>query len=116
MIATHSKLLGFSENGFQINEKTCFAGIRISEMMSNKADRKERTMDEKPVKRKAAGQFLPEREIRPARHRGGIRWLTVTMLLIWDGVLMYMIVRCLIEPVCGAAFIAVLSIYLGYQL
>ena len=42
--------------------------------------------------------------------------MTVTMLLIWDGVLLYMIVKCLIEPVYGAAFIAVLSIYLGYQL
>ena len=63
-----------------------------------------------------AGRFLPEQEIRPARRRGGVRWLAVTMLLIWDGVLMYMIVRCLIEPVYGAAFIAVLSIYLGYQL
>lgn len=73
-------------------------------------------MDGKTVKRNGAGRFLPEREIRPARRRSGIRWLTVTMLLIWDGVLMYMIVRCLIEPVYGAAFIAVLSIYLGYQL
>lgn len=44
------------------------------------------------------------------------RWLTVTVLLAWDGLLLYMIVHCLIEPVYGAAFVAVVSIYLGYQL
>lgn len=58
-----------------------------------------------------AGRFLAGR--RPA---GPVRWLTVTVLLAWDGLLLYMIVRCLIEPVYGAAFVAVVSIYLGYQL
>ena len=73
-------------------------------------------MDGEKVRQQNAGRFLTEKEVRPVRHRRAGRWLTVTMLLIWDGVLLYMIVSCLIEPVYGAAFIAVLSIYLGYQL
>ena len=44
------------------------------------------------------------------------RWVTVTVLLLWDGLLLYMIVRCLIEPVYGAAFVGAVSMYLGYQL
>ena len=73
-------------------------------------------MDGENARQQNAGRFLTEKEVRPARRRHTGRWLTVTMLLIWDGVLLYMIVKCLIEPVYGAAFIAVLSIYLGYQL
>ena len=44
------------------------------------------------------------------------RWVTVMVLLLWDGLLLYMIVRCLIEPVYGAAFVGAVSMYLGYQL
>lgn len=73
-------------------------------------------MDREKARPQRAGRFLEEKEGRPARRRRKGYWLTVTMLLIWNGVLLYMIVKCLIEPVYGAAFIAVLSIYLGYQL
>lgn len=51
-----------------------------------------------------------------SRERRLVRWLKITLLLIWDGMLLYMIVACLIEPVYGAAFVAVVSVYLGYQL
>jgi len=44
------------------------------------------------------------------------KWLIVTVLLAWDGLLLYMIVECLIAPVYGAAFVAAVSIYLGYHL
>lgn len=43
-------------------------------------------------------------------------WLKVTVLLVWDGMLLYMIADCLIEPVWGGVFIAAVSMYLGYQL
>ena len=57
------------------------------------------------------GRFL-----RTGRRGQMGRYLLVTVLLAWDGLLLYMIVRCLIEPVYGAAFVAVVSIYLGYKL
>ena len=60
-----------------------------------------------------AGRFLPRGKRHPG-HSG--RWLMVSTLLIWDGILLYMIVECLIAPVYGAAFVAAISIYLGYQL
>lgn len=51
------------------------------------------------------------------RSPGGLcRWMRVTVLLIWEGVLLYMIADCLIAPVYGAAFVGVISIYLGYKL
>ena len=62
---------------------------------------------------KAAGRFLTR---QPRNHRALCRWLTVTVLLAWDGLLLYMIVECLIEPVYGAAFVAVVSVYLGILL
>ena len=43
-------------------------------------------------------------------------WMKVILLVFWDGLLLYMIVGTLIVPVYGAAFIAVVSIYLGYNL
>ena len=95
--------------------KLMFTGIMIAEVVSNKADRKERAMeDERNCK--TAGRFLTRGS--PTFRRPGrfSRWLTVTVLLAWDGLLLYMIVECLIEPVYGAAFVAVVSIYLGYQL
>lgn len=62
------------------------------------------------------GRFLTGSRRPPLRRRKIGRWLTVTLLLAWDGLLLYMILDCLIEPVYGAAFVAVVSIYLGYQL
>ena len=44
------------------------------------------------------------------------KWMTVAVLLAWDGLLIYMIVRCLIEPVYGAVFVAAVSLYLGILL
>lgn len=41
------------------------------------------------------------------------KWLMVTVLLAWDGLLFYMLIRCLIEPVYGAVFVAGVSFYLG---
>ena len=66
---------------------------------------------------KAAGLYLQPEERAPFRRRRYIgRWITVMVLLAWDGLLLYMIVRCLIEPVYGACFVGAVSIYLGYQL
>lgn len=44
------------------------------------------------------------------------KWLLIAVLVCWDGLLLYMIVRCLIHAVYGGLFIAIVSIYLGYQL
>ena len=62
------------------------------------------------------GRFLVRTERKAPGRRMVSRWLTITMLVAWDGLLLYMIVGCLIEPVYGAAFVAVVSVYLGYQL
>ena len=54
------------------------------------------------------------------RRNGGIRrcrrYMTVMVLLLWDGLLLYMIVRCLIDGVYGAVFMAVISTCAGYHL
>lgn len=73
--------------------------------------------DGKTAPGRETGRYLarPQTEYVHRRYRIG-RWLTVTVLMVWDALLLYMIVRCLIEPVYGAAFIAVVSIYLGYHL
>lgn len=68
-------------------------------------------------KRKAgegSGAFLAP-EARPRAPRVH-RWITIGVLLAWDGLLLYMIVECLIEPVYGAAFVAVVSCHLGCHL
>lgn len=44
------------------------------------------------------------------------RYMTVLVLLAWDGLLLYMIVQCLIDGVYGAVFMAVISITLGYNM
>ena len=93
---------------FQINE-IHFNGIMVTEVVSNKPDGKERSLREEFAYRE--GRFLKNR-----RHVKMIRWLTVTVLLAWDGLLLYMIVECLIEPVYGAAFVAGVSVYLGIKL
>ncbi len=59
--------------------------------------------------RDAAGRFQD-------RSKGHICWITIMVLLAWDGLLLYMILHCLIEPVFGAGFVALVSVYLGYQL
>ena len=61
---------------------------------------------------KTNGRYL-SRRCRGRRFR---KYLAVLVLLVWDGLLLYMIVDCLIEPVYGAAFVAVISVYLGYQI
>ena len=72
-------------------------------------------MDEES-ERKTAGRFQTRPERRPGRCRKQIRWMTVTVLLAWDGLLLYMIVACLVEPVYGAVLLAMVSVCLGYQL
>ena len=66
------------------------------------------------------GKYLTAVSRQPAKRKSRCvslgRWITVLVLLSWDGLLLYMIVRCLIEPVYGGLFIAVVSIYMGYQL
>ena len=65
--------------------------------------------------RNGGGRFLTQQ--RPGRSTRRIRrWLLLTVLLAWDGLLVYMIVRCLIDPGYGAIFVAAVSINLGYQL
>lgn len=64
----------------------------------------------------AGGRFLLSQESHHRRRKQINRWLLVAVLVSWDGLLMYMIIRCLIEPVYGAVFVAAVSINLGYQL
>ena len=66
--------------------------------------------------RKGTGRFLNDGSHQAVRHRKRGSYLSVILLLAWDGLLLYMIVECLIAPVYGAAFVAAISIYLGYQL
>ena len=68
--------------------------------------------DQKGKTPKPEGKFLKQPKIR----RGIIGWLLIVLLLAWDGLLLNMILKELIEPVYGAAFVGVVSIYLGYQL
>ena len=91
----------------------CFAGIIIAKNVSDKPDRKEQAMDRKNAASPQQGRFLKG----GGGHAGRLcRGLRVIMLLVWDGILLYMIAECLISPVYGGAFVAVVSIYLGYQL
>ena len=85
-------------------------GIIVSDIASDKADRKEQLMAQE--QEKINGRYL-SRQYRGRRFR---KCLAVLVLLVWDGLLLYMIVDCLIEPVYGAAFVAVISVYLGYQI
>lgn len=70
-----------------------------------------------------AGRFLREadrmemaRQTRSRHLRRRRRWVSVTLLLLWDGMLLYLILRCWIVPVWGGVFVAVVSVYLGYQM
>ena len=95
---------------FQNTEIIVGFGIIVSDIASDKADRKEQLMEQE--REKTNGRYL-SRRYRATRIRKG---LAVLVLLVWDGLLLYMIVDCLIEPVYGAAFVAVISVYLGYQI
>ena len=58
------------------------------------------------------GRYLarPSRRIRPGRG------FAAAVMLLWDGLLLYMIGADLIEPVYGAAFVGVISVWLGYKI
>ncbi len=62
------------------------------------------------------GRFQAVPQHQSGRGKSNLRWMTITVLLAWDGLLLYMIVRCLVEPVYGAVFLAMVSVCLGYQL
>ena len=77
----------------------------------------------KEIRTESPGKYLnrADREVlQRQQRRSGMRrcrrYMTVTVLLLWDGLLLYMIVRCLIDGVYGAVFMTVISIYLGYNL
>lgn len=57
-----------------------------------------------------------QRQRRSSTVKRTRRYMTVTVLLLWDGLLLYMIVKCLIDGVYGAAFMAVISVSLGYHM
>lgn len=61
------------------------------------------------------GRFLMKEPGPMKSYRWGRKYLLILVLLAWDGLLLYMIVEYLIEPVYGAAFVAAVSVYLGYQ-
>ena len=61
------------------------------------------------------GRFLMKEPGSMKSYRWGRKYLLILVLLAWDGLLLYMIVEYLIEPVYGAAFVAAVSVYLGYQ-
>ena len=73
-------------------------------------------MMEAHSEKKAIGRFQSRTETRPGYGRNHIRWMAITVLLAWDGLLLYMIVECLVEPVYGAVLLAMVSVCLGYQL
>ena len=95
----------------------------VSEYMSNKADRKEHKVKKKDIVGPCPGKYLnrADREALQRQRRSSAmkrirRKMTVTVLLLWDGLLLYMIVRCLIDGVYGAVFMAVVSVTLGYHM
>ena len=77
----------------------------------------------KKTKTICPGKYLSQSDreaLQRQRRSSGIRrcrrYMTVTVLLLWDGLLLYMIVKCLIDGVYGAVFMTVISTYLGYHL
>ena len=89
----------------------------VSEVMSNKPDGKERNLKrEGTTEQKESGRYLYNSRTEKVQCRKLGKYLSVILLLAWDGLLLYMIVECLIEPVYGAAFVAVVSVYLGNKL
>ena len=73
-------------------------------------------MKEEKESRTHGGRFLHNSRYRPGNRRKTGGYLAAVLLLVWDGVLLYMIAACLIQPVYGAAFVAVVSVYLGINL
>ena len=80
-------------------------------------------MKQKEANSPQPGKFLNQqdwewmrRQNRSRKIRQRKRLFTVLVLLLWDGLLLYMIVSCRIEAVYGAVFVAVISIYTGYQM
>ena len=91
--------------------------MMVSEVMSNKPDGKEHRLKEECItNREESGRYLKKDRCERSQRRKPGRLLPVILLLVWDGLLLYMIVECLIVPVYGAAFIAVISVYLGNKL
>ena len=89
----------------------------VSEVMSNKLDGKEQNLKQEGItEQKESGRYLYNSRTEKVQHRKLGKYLSVILLLAWDGLLLYMIVECLIEPVYGAAFVAVVSVYLGNKL
>ena len=90
--------------------------MMVSCVKSNKPDGKGRELkQDRTADLEQAGRFLNSRR-RNVQSRNLIRCLSVIFLVVWDGVLLYMIARSLIVPVYGAAFVAVVSVYLGNKL
>ena len=85
----------------------------VTDFTSNKSDRKEREMKDGNENDRRSGRFLPRGKGHIPRYR---QWLMIAILMIWDSILLYMIIENLIAPVYGAAFVGVISIYLGHQL
>lgn len=95
----------------------------LSEFMSNKADGKGPTVKRKEKQIEYPGKYLSrtDREALKRQRCGRAakrtrRYMTVTVLLLWDGLLLYMIVKCLIDGVYGAVFMAVISVTMGYHM
>ena len=72
--------------------------------------------EERIGKQEDYGRFLKGSHRRTMGRCGIRQCLSLILLLVWDGLLLYMIVECLIAPVYGAAFVAVVSVYLGNKL
>ena len=72
-------------------------------------------MEDGRIRTQAPGRFLKQKAA-PVRKGPCPRWVSVSVLLAWDGLLLYMIVECLIAPVYGAAFVGIVSVYMGYLL
>lgn len=62
-----------------------------------------------------SGLFLEQSDSKRSGKRKTRHWKMTGILLFWDGFLIYMIGNDLIERVCGAIFVAAVSIYLGIQ-
>ena len=95
----------------------------LSEFMSNKADRKGHTVKNKGTQIEYLGKYLTRTDREALKHqrcssaaKRTRRHMTVMVLLLWDGLLLYMIVKCLIDGVYGAAFMAVISVTMGYHM
>ena len=119
-MAIHSKILEVKAEYSKNMKYISVSESILPQLMSNKADGKERPMKKET---EHTGKYLnqTDREALQRRKRVGGRmrcrqYMTVLVLLAWDGLLLYMIVNCLIDGICGAVFMAVISVDLGYHL